>query len=126
MATKEPNNQEERPTRAPRPPYVKEYMEGKLLLVTAVFIVAFLLLFVRLVYLAVWKNDEYIKNVNNNYGYQTTTIPAPRGKILDRNGDVLATSNAEYVLVIEPKAIMEQEYCDRMRVVPEPADLEIQ
>lgn len=110
MATKEPNNQEERPTRAPRPPYVKEYMEGKLLLVTAVFIVAFLLLFVRLVYLAVWKNDEYIKNVNNNYGYQTTTIPAPRGKILDRNGDVLATSNAEYVLVIEPKAIMEQEY----------------
>ncbi len=110
MATKEPYPQEERPAKAPRPPYVKEYMEGKLLLVTAVFIVAFLLLFVRLVYLAIWKNDEYIKNVNNNYGYQTTTVPAPRGNILDRNGDVLANSNANYILVIEPKAIMEQDY----------------
>ena len=110
MATKEPNLQEERPTKAPRPPYVKEYMEGKLLLVTAVFIVAFLLLFVRLVYLAVWKNDEYIKNVNNNYGYQTTAVPAPRGQILDRNGGVLATSIANYILVIEPKSITEQDY----------------
>ncbi|MBO7514169.1 MAG: penicillin-binding protein 2, partial [Lachnospiraceae bacterium] len=110
MATKEPNPQEERPAKAPRPPYVKEYMEGKLLLVTTVFIAAFLLLFVRLVYLAIWKNDEYIKNVNNNYGYQTTAVPAPRGEILDRNGDVLANSDANYVLVIEPKAIMEQDY----------------
>jgi len=109
MATKEPNQQGGRAAKK-RPPYVKEYMEGKLLLVTAAFIAVFLLLFGRLVYLAVWKNDEYIKNVNNNYGYQTTSVPAPRGEILDRNGGVLATSLANYVLVIEPKSILEKEY----------------
>jgi cell division protein FtsI (penicillin-binding protein 3) len=53
--------------------------------------IAFLALAGRAVYLQVWSNDFLQKQGESRYG-RTIVLPASRGKVLDRNGVVLASS----------------------------------
>ncbi|AGY77024.1 penicillin-binding transpeptidase domain-containing protein [Clostridium autoethanogenum] len=52
----------------------------------------------RLLFLQVVKGQEY-KEQSNNKSLTEIQEPAPRGKILDKDGNILATSNQSYVLI---------------------------
>ena len=74
-------------------------------LVTAVVVVCgFSLLLLRLLYLQVWRHDEYLARAESN---RTAVIPTTpnRGQIIERNGQVLATNYAAYALEVTPSEV---------------------
>ena len=64
----------------------------------------------RLFYLCVFKSYDYSLNVMSNYNYLGTTVEAPRGTITDRNGNILAYSEMKYMIILEPKTILDSEH----------------
>ena len=64
----------------------------------------------RLVYLNNVNGEKYAKAVLSQQSYSTKTVASERGRILDRNGVVLARSEKVYNVVIDPKVIMSQDY----------------
>lgn len=64
----------------------------------------FLLLFSRLVYLQVFRQEEYMLKAESNRTSVVPTVPN-RGLILDRNGVVLATNYSAYTLEMTPSKI---------------------
>ncbi len=74
--------------------------------------IAFLLIFLRLFFLQVINNQIFKKMSDQNRIRLIATKPI-RGKILDKNGELLATSKLEYSLIIKPQFLTEtkwQEY----------------
>ncbi|MBO7335651.1 MAG: penicillin-binding protein 2, partial [Lachnospiraceae bacterium] len=68
-------------------------------------------LIVRLTYLAA--TDKYKKQALELRSYITSEVPCKRGDILDRNGEVLATSVLYYKLILDPTVInYDQKYID--------------
>ncbi len=61
----------------------------------------FAIIFFRLWYLQVLSGSQYRQQANVNF-VRTLPIAAPRGEILDRNGNVLATDRPSYVVQIVP------------------------
>ena len=73
---------------------------------------AFLLIFLRLFFLQVINNQTFKKMSDQNRIRLIATEPI-RGKILDKNGELLASSKLEYSLIIKPQFLTEtkwQEY----------------
>ncbi|MCD8020711.1 MAG: hypothetical protein LUF92_14390 [Clostridiales bacterium] len=83
------------------------YMGGKLILVFVFIVLLFLLLVGRLTYLVVQRGDKYETIVLGQQNHTSSTIAYERGKIYDRNGNILATNEVTYTLVLEPKNIIE-------------------
>lgn len=67
----------------------KIYHRKKIMVLTVACAVMFLLLFGRLVYLMVWRSDYY-SQLATDLHERERSIKAARGRILDRNGTVLA------------------------------------
>ncbi len=65
-------------------------------------------LFGRVIYLNVTKGEEYAVNVLAQQGQTEEDIPYKRGDILDRNGNVLATSIMVYDVIIDCKILNEE------------------
>ena len=81
-------------------------MQAKLLLV---FCVAFLLMFAlmgKLAYIVINDGDRYTKSVLSRQSYSSAILPYKRGDILDRNGTVLAKSELQYKLILDPKRLL--------------------
>lgn len=81
-------------------------MQAKLLLV---FCIAFLFLFAlmgRLAYIVINDGDRYTKSVLSRQSYSSAILPYKRGDILDRNGTVLAKSELQYKLILDPKRLL--------------------
>jgi stage V sporulation protein D (sporulation-specific penicillin-binding protein) len=72
-------------------------------------IAVFAVLVCRVIYLGVVRGDEYQEEVLQQKTYDSLDIPYERGEIVDRNGNVLATSEKVYNLVLEPKNILRTE-----------------
>lgn len=83
-------------------------MRGKLIVVFTVIICLFLILAGRLIYWTVNKGSEFETIVLGQQKHDSTVIPFERGKIYDRNGNILATNEKMYTLVLEPKNILVQ------------------
>lgn len=81
-------------------------MRGKLILVFLGIICLFLILAVRLTYWTVNKGSEFETKVLGQQKHDSSVIPFERGKIYDRNGNILATNEKIYTLVLEPKNIL--------------------
>ena len=64
-------------------------------------LVMFAVVFLRLWYLQVLSGDHYLAQANNNRVREIKT-PAPRGKIVDRNGRTLVDNRPAQVVQIEP------------------------
>ena len=64
-------------------------------------LVMFAIVFFRLWYLQVLSGDHYLAQANNNRVREIKT-PAPRGKIVDRNGHALVDNRNAQVVQIEP------------------------
>ena len=67
---------------------------------------AFLLIFFRLFFLQIINGESFKKMSDQNRIRLLATEPI-RGKILDKNGDVLASSKLNYSLIIKPQFISE-------------------
>ena len=73
---------------------------------------AFLLIFLRLFFLQVINNQTF-KKMSDQNRIRLIAMEPIRGKILDKNGELLATSKLEYSLIIKPQFVTEtkwQEY----------------
>lgn len=66
-----------------------------------------LVLIVRLAFLS--DEDKYEKSALAQQSYVSSVIPYRRGDILDRNGQVLASSNMVYHLILDPKVLLSKE-----------------
>ena len=64
----------------------------------------------RLVYLNNVNGDKYAKAVLSQQSYTSSVLNAERGRILDRNGIVLARSEKNYNLVLDPAVILSRDY----------------
>ena len=64
-------------------------------------IVAFAIVFLRLWYLEVLSGDKYLAQAQNNQ-VREFTVQAPRGKILDRHGNVLVENRTALALQVKP------------------------
>ncbi len=77
---------------------------GRVFAATAFVFVAFSLLFLRLVYLQLWRYQEFSAQAESNRTAIVPIVPN-RGVIMDRNGVVLATNYSAYTLEITPSKI---------------------
>lgn len=68
------------------------------------------LLIARLIYLNNKDGDQYAKAVLSQQYYSSTVDKSERGRILDRNGVVLARSETTYNVIIDPKVILSESY----------------
>lgn len=81
-------------------------MRGNLSIVFLGITCLFLLLVVRLIYWNVKDGSKFQTIVLGQQNHASTTLAFERGKIYDRGGNILATNEKVYTLVLEPKNIL--------------------
>ena len=89
-------------------PY-NDKMEEKLVILFLAVVLAFVGLSVKLVSITRDNGEQYKKQVLSQQQYESTVIPFRRGDILDSMVNKLATSDKVYNLIIDSKAIMNDE-----------------
>lgn len=82
---------------------------NRLLIVTVILGLAFLVLVSRLWYLQVLKGDEFAEFSLENH-IRVERIPAPRGRILDRYGKELVVNRTSFDVYVIPKDINDVSY----------------
>lgn len=82
-------------------------MRGKLSIVFFGIVCLFLVLAARLAYWTIRNGDEFETIVLGQQNHASSTIAYERGRIYDRNGNILASNEKIYTLVLEPKNIIE-------------------
>ncbi len=85
----------------------KYWMQSWLVFVFGFIVAVFLVLIVRLALLS--GEDKYEKSALAQQSYISSVIPYKRGDILDRNGNVLASSDLIYHLILDPKVLLSDE-----------------
>ena len=81
-------------------------MQARLLLVFCVITLLLLGLMGRLIYIMQTDGERYAKQVLSRQSKVSKILPYKRGDILDRNGSVMATSELQYRLVLDPLRIL--------------------
>lgn len=82
-------------------------MQARLLLVFCVVTCLLLGLMGRLIYINQADGERYAKQVLSRQSYVSSVLPYKRGDILDRNGTVLARSELQYKVILDPKLLLE-------------------
>lgn len=77
-------------------------------LVLVVVLIIFLIIFFRIIYLQVFRNDE-LGTLAEALWQRNLPVTADRGRILDRNGKVLATNITTTTLYVVPNQILNKE-----------------
>jgi penicillin-binding protein 2 len=72
-------------------------------------LVMFSIIFFRLWYLQVLSGDKYLKEAQNNQ-VRDITVYAPRGEILDREGNVLVANRTSLALQVMPTELPRRQY----------------
>ncbi len=80
-------------------------MQKKLTVLFLLILVAFIGLSVRLYAINRDNGEEYKKQVLSQQEYDSVTLPAKRGEIVDRNGTKIAVSQKVYNIVIDSKTL---------------------
>ena len=88
-------------------------LRRKLLVASAFAVVLLLALLANLYYVSIVKGPEYAKMAQRQW-QSSLSLKAERGKILDRNSNVLAESYTTYMVCVNPQAITEE--ADRERI----------
>ena len=100
---------------------LNEYTQNVPLRITAIQIVAFVLLAmlgVRLYYLQIVQGDYWAERAENQR-VRFIPIPAPRGAILDRNGKILVDSRPTYNVVMSNEPLKKLSKTDLSERIPE-------
>ena len=82
-------------------------MQARLLLVFCVVALMLVALMFRLIYIIQSDGDRYAKKILSRQSYVSAVLPFQRGDIIDRNGTVLATSELQYRLILDPLLLLE-------------------
>ena len=88
-------------------------LRRKLLVASAFAVLLLLALLINLYYVSIVKGPEYAKMAQRQW-QSSLSLKAERGKILDRNGNVLAESYTTYMVCVNPQSITED--ADRERI----------
>lgn len=81
-------------------------MKQRLVIIFGIALLFFVVLIGRGIYISLAKGQEYQEEVLDQKTYDSLDIPFERGDIVDRNGNILATSEKVYNLILEPKNIL--------------------
>ncbi len=84
-------------------------MQKKLVVLFIIVFLAFVGLSARLIMITRESGDQYKKQVLSQQRYDSTVIPYKRGAILDSRGTSLAISEKVYNVVLDAKALLENE-----------------
>ena len=86
---------------------INHMMKGKLVGLFAVVLLALVCLLGRITYINAISGNKYKKQVltQAQQKYESNILPAKRGDIYDRNGNILATSNKVYNVILDCKAV---------------------
>lgn len=86
-------------------------MRKKLVMLFCAVLLALVALTARITYINATSGSKYKKQVLSQaqQRYENCVLPARRGDIYDRNGNLLATSNKVYNVILDCKAVNEQE-----------------
>src|SRR5271156_1317916 len=82
---------------------LKEYQERYTYLY-GIIIVVFLTLFIRLWFLQIIKGSEF-KRFSEQNQIKEDKVPAPRGMLMDRNGEILVDSLPDFSVNLTPQYI---------------------
>ena len=88
-------------------------LRRKLLIASAFAVLLLIALLVNLYYVGIVKGPDYAESAQRQW-QSSLSLKAERGKILDRNGNVLAESYTTYQVCVNPQAITEE--ADRERI----------
>ena len=93
-------------------PKINHTMRGKLVGLFAVVILALVCLLGRITYINATSGTKYKKRVllQAQQTYQSSVLPAKRGDIYDRNGNILATSQKVYSVIMDCKEINDEKH----------------
>ena len=82
-------------------------MRGKLVGLFGVVLLALVCLLARITYINATSGGKYTRQVltQAQQSYENNVIPAKRGNIYDRNGNLLATSNKVYNVILDCKTV---------------------
>ena len=84
----------------------KEVFFSRVLFCSLVILILASIIFTRLFYLMVVESDDYkLRSVNNTI--RTQSLPASRGLIFDRNGDILASNQPVFQLEMIPEQVID-------------------
>lgn len=84
-------------------------MKKKLLFAVGVLMLMLCATVGHMIYINIVKGDDYGLIVLSQQDETSSVIPFKRGDILDRNGNILATSTKVYNLILDPKVILSRE-----------------
>ena len=87
-------------------------MQKKLVILFIAIILAFVFLIGKITYINATNGEKYTKIVLNQQQYNSRTIMFKRGDIVDRNGNVLATSERVYNVILDVYAMAGDEDLD--------------
>ncbi len=96
-----------RPKRTKKEKKITQKMQAKLLLVFCVILLLLVGLIARIVFIN--NQNKYKKGALELRSYVTSVVPCKRGNILDRNGNLLATGEIVYNLILDPKVALDKE-----------------
>ena len=82
-------------------------MKKKLVMLFSIVLLALVVLIVRITYINATSGTKYKKQVLSQaqQKYESQTLPAKRGDIYDKNGNILATSNKVYNVILDCKTV---------------------
>ena len=86
-----------------RPP-ISPQLAWRVALLGGIALALFAIIFFRLWYLQVLSGDQYLAEANDNQVRQER-IQAPRGDIVDRNGETIVTNRRAIVVEISPAGL---------------------
>ena len=86
---------------------INHQMKGKLAGLFGAVLLALVCLLGRITYINATSGDKYKKQVltQAQQKFENDVLPAKRGNIYDRNGNILATSNMVYYLILDCKTV---------------------
>jgi penicillin-binding protein 2 len=87
-----------------RPPQMNSAFALRVAVLGGIALAMFVVIFFRLWYLQVLSGDKYRAEANNNR-IREIRVQAPRGDILDRNGDVLVSNRTSQALQVSPQKL---------------------
>ena len=87
-----------------RPPPMTSQFALRVAILGGIALAMFSIIFLRLWYLQVLSGDKYTEQAQNNR-IRELEIPAPRGLIMDRNGEVLVSNRTALALQLQPEEL---------------------
>ena len=90
---------------------INQNMKEKLLILFGIVLLLLVILVLRITYINATSGSKYKKQVLSQaqQKYESQVLPAKRGDIYDKNGNILATSNKVYNVILDCKTVNSDE-----------------